>query len=65
MHSFHCHMLYIVSRFARDKISPFVREMDDKSEMNQDIIKGLFDQGVRTYVHEIVGVVIRVWSSLM
>ena len=35
-----------VSRFAREKIQPLVREMDEKSEMDKGIIKGMFEQGV-------------------
>lgn len=36
----------LVSRFANEKIKPLVFEMDQNSEMNKDIIKGMFDQGV-------------------
>ena len=36
---------YTVSRFAREKIQPLVREMDEKSEMDKGIIKGCLNKG--------------------
>jgi len=36
-----------VRRFANDVVSPKVREMDESETMDPEIIKGLFDQGVR------------------
>ncbi len=38
----------LVARFAREKVAPLVREMDEVSQMNTEIIKGLFEQGVST-----------------
>lgn len=35
-----------VSRFAREQVQPLVRKMDEASEMDKSIIKGLFDQGL-------------------
>ena len=37
----------LVRRFATDVVQPKVREMDEKEQMDPEIIKGLFDQGVR------------------
>jgi alkylation response protein AidB-like acyl-CoA dehydrogenase len=34
-----------VARFANEKVKPLVNEMDAKSEMDKDIIKGMFEQG--------------------
>jgi len=38
--------LYLVSKFAREKIRPLVTEMDEKGHMPQHLIKDLFDNGV-------------------
>ncbi|XP_073239403.1 short/branched chain specific acyl-CoA dehydrogenase, mitochondrial-like [Porites lutea] len=35
-----------VARFANEKIQPLVSEMDQNSEMDESIIKGMFDQGL-------------------
>ena len=35
-----------VARFAREKVQPLVRKMDDESQMDRSIITGMFDQGV-------------------
>jgi len=35
-----------VRKFTESEIAPRVREMDDKSEMSQEVIKGLFDNGL-------------------
>ena len=42
-------MLIIVAvrRFANDVVAPKVREMDENEMMDPEIIKGLFEQGVR------------------
>lgn len=40
--------LHAVQRFAHDVVAPKVREMDENEMMDKDVIKGLFDQGVRT-----------------
>lgn len=37
-----------VRRFANDVVAPKVREMDENEMMDPKIIKGLFEQGVRT-----------------
>ena len=36
-----------VRRFANDIVAPKVREMDENETMDPEIIKGLFEQGVR------------------
>lgn len=36
-----------VRRFANDVVAPKVREMDENEMMDPEIIKGLFEQGVR------------------
>lgn len=43
-------MLIIVTvrRFANDVVAPKVREMDENEMMNPEVIKGLFEQGVRS-----------------
>ena len=45
----HCNGNILVARFARNKVQPLVREMDEKSEMDKEIIKGMFEQGVCMY----------------
>ena len=35
-----------VARFAREKVKPLVRKMDEESHMEQSVITGMFDQGV-------------------
>ena len=42
-------MLIVVAvrRFANDVVAPKVREMDENEMMDPEIIKGLFEQGVR------------------
>jgi short/branched chain acyl-CoA dehydrogenase len=41
----------VVKRFAVDVVGPKVREMDENENMDPEIIKGLFDQGVRFFIH--------------
>lgn len=36
----------IVTKFAQERVAPLVQEMDEKEELDQSIIKGLFEQGV-------------------
>ena len=36
----------LVDKFSQEKIAPLVREMDEKSQMDPSIIRGLFDNGV-------------------
>jgi len=36
----------LVSKFAREKIQPLVREMDEKGHMPDHLIKDLFANGV-------------------
>jgi len=36
----------LVSKFAREKIQPLVREMDEKEHMPDHLIKDLFANGV-------------------
>ena len=42
----------LVARFAREKIQPHVRQMDETSNMDKSVISGLFQQGVRRSVCE-------------
>ena len=42
-----------VARFAREKVQPLVRKMDDESQMDRSIITGMFDQGVSHVSREI------------
>ena len=37
---------HVVARFANERVKPLVQEMDRDSQMNKDIIRGMFDQGV-------------------
>lgn len=37
---------YTVARFAREKVQPLVKKMDEESHMERSVIQGLFDQGV-------------------
>ena len=37
----------LARKFALDKVQPLVRQMDDSSQLDQSIIDGLFEQGVR------------------
>lgn len=39
-------VLYIVARFARERVQPLVRKMDEESQMDPSIITDMFDQGV-------------------
>lgn len=41
-----------VQRFATDVVGPKVREMDENEQMDPEIIKGLFEQGVRDPVQQ-------------
>lgn len=47
-------MLIVVAvrRFASDVVAPKVREMDENEMMDPEIIKGLFEQGVRSILLE-------------
>ena len=38
---------FLARKFALDKVQPLVRQMDDNSQLEQSIIDGLFEQGVR------------------
>lgn len=35
-----------VARFAREKVQPLVKKMDEESHMERSVIQGLFDQGL-------------------
>ena len=35
-----------VARFAMEKIQPLVSEMDQNSEMDLSVVRGMFEQGV-------------------
>ena len=35
-----------MSKFAREKVAPLVKEMDEKEELDRSIMDGLFEQGV-------------------
>ena len=37
----------LARKFALDKVQQLVRQMDDSSQLDQSIIDGLFEQGVR------------------
>ena len=37
----------LVQRFAQDVVAPKVREMDENEMMDKEVLKGLFEQGVR------------------
>lgn len=41
-------MTTVVRRFANDVVAPKVREMDENEMMDPAVIKGLFEQGVRS-----------------
>ena len=38
-----------VRKFATEVVAPKVSEMDEKEQMDPEIIKALFDQGVRQF----------------
>ena len=40
-------LITAVARFAIEKVQPKVAEMDEKEQMDKEIWKGLFEQGVR------------------
>jgi short/branched chain acyl-CoA dehydrogenase len=44
-----------VSKFSKEKIAPLVREMDEKSQMDPSVIKGLFENGVSGCVRCVSG----------
>jgi hypothetical protein len=37
-----------VARFAVEKVQPKVTEMDEKEKVDPEILRGLFEQGVRS-----------------
>ena len=41
-----CWSICLVAAFAKEKIQPLVREMDEKSEMPDSLIRSLFEHGV-------------------
>ena len=45
-------IVLVVRRFANDVVAPKVREMDENEKMDPEIIKGLFEQGVRLLLLE-------------
>ena len=36
------------AKFARERIAPYVSEMDAKGELHPEILEGLFEHGVST-----------------
>lgn len=40
----------LAAKFAREKVAPLVKEMDEKEELDRSIIDGLFEQGVSNAV---------------
>ena len=48
---FDCFLSLILARkFSVEMVQPLVREMDDKSQFDQSIIDGLFENGVSSPV---------------
>lgn len=43
--------LVLVRRFSTEVVAPKVREMDENEQMDPEIIKGLFEQGVSVSLH--------------
>lgn len=43
--------MHLVKRFANEVVGPKVREMDEKENMDSEVIKGLFEQGVWRPLH--------------
>lgn len=42
-------LLFIaVTKFAQERVAPFVQKMDEKAKMEESIVQGLFEQGVCT-----------------
>ena len=39
-------MCAVVARFARERVQPLVKKMDEDSQMDPSIISDMFDQGV-------------------
>lgn len=39
-----------VKRFAQERVAPLVQKMDENSKMEDSVIKGLFEQGVCTFL---------------
>ena len=37
-----------VARFAKEKVAPLVKKMDEQSMMDKSIINGLFENGVQS-----------------
>lgn len=40
----------IVARFAREQVLPKVAQMDETEQLDKDVLKGLFEQGVSTLI---------------
>lgn len=40
-------VLFEVRKYAQERIAPLVSKMDEESHMDKDVIKSLFEQGVR------------------
>lgn len=40
--------MFVVKRFAATEIAPKVKEMDEKEEMDSNLLSSLFDNGVIT-----------------
>lgn len=45
-----------VSRFAQDVVKPKVLEMDETEHLDEAVLKGLFEQGVRIFCFQLHGV---------
>lgn len=42
-------LLFIaVTKFAQERVAPFVQKMDENAKMEESIVQGLFEQGVCT-----------------
>lgn len=42
-------LVLTVKKYAQERIAPFVSKMDENSAMDEEVIKSLFEQGVRDF----------------
>lgn len=51
------YFVFLARKFAVEKVGPLIREMDEKSEMDKSVIRGLFDHGVSAAVERGRGII--------
>lgn len=43
-----------MTKFAQERVAPFVQKMDENAKMEDSVVQGLFEQGVCTLLPDLL-----------